>query len=124
FPFLVISSIFARDRDTGWLRDLYPYLERFLRWWMENRSDDQGWFHADCSWESGQDGSARFRVSGDTPGASTVDVRTVDIEASMAHAYRAMAYFAGILEKGDQVAHWEGLAAEAVRRVRSMYVDG
>src|SRR5690606_9590296 len=77
FPFLVISSIFARDRDTGWLRDLYPYLERFLRWWMENRSDDQGWFHADCSWESGQDGSARFRVSGDTPGASTIDVRTV-----------------------------------------------
>ncbi|MBK8021954.1 MAG: hypothetical protein IPK19_11150 [Chloroflexi bacterium] len=124
FGFLVIQSILARDGDLVWLRDLYPYLERFLQWWMENRADDHGWFHADCSWESGQDGSQRFRLSGDTPGASTVDVRTVDIEASMAHAFRAMAEFALRLEREADVRRWNELAEDRARRVRSMYVDG
>ena len=41
----------------------------FVEWWLANRTDAQGWFHTVCSWESGQDGSKRFKVAGDNPGA-------------------------------------------------------
>ena len=60
FPFFAIQSIYRRDRDDHWLRRLYPYLKAYLEWWLVNRTDAAGWFHADNSWEAGQDGSKRF----------------------------------------------------------------
>lgn len=124
FPFFVIQSLFLRDPDTYWLQQIFPYLERFIEWWMQNRADDEGWFHADCSWESGQDGSRRFLVSSDRPGASAVDVRTVDIEASVAHAMQMLADFAHQLNLPANEEHWRKLAGEHLQRVRAMYMNG
>lgn len=124
FPFFVIQSLYLRDPDVYWLERIFPYLERFIEWWMQNRSDAEGWFHADCSWESGQDGSKRFLISGDRPGGSAVDVRTVDIEAAVAQAMQALAGFARILNLPTSEERWQRLAEDRLRRVRSMYVDG
>lgn len=124
FPFFVIQSLFLRDPDIYWLERIFPYLEQFIDWWMQNRSDAEGWFHADCSWESGQDGSKRFLISGDRPGGSAVDVRTVDIEAAVAQAMQALAGFARILNLPASAERWQRLAEDHLRRVRSMYVDG
>ena len=124
FPFFVIQSMFLRDPDRDWLRKIFPYLESFLGWWMENRTDGEGWFHADCSWESGQDGSKRFLVSGDTPGASTTNVRTVDIEASVVQAMQWMGTSAGLLNLPERASFWGQLASERLQRLRSMYVEG
>lgn len=124
FPFFVIQSLYGRDPDIYWLGQIFPYLERFIDWWMQNRSDSEGWFHADCSWESGQDGSKRFQISGDRPGGSAIDVRTVDIEAAVAHAMQVMTIFARLLNLPASEARWSALAQDRLQRVRSMYVDG
>lgn len=123
-PFLTIQSLYLRDRDDNWIKSLYPYLKAFIEWWLENRTDDSGWFHANNSWESGQDGSRRFLHGGAQEGTPATYVRTVDIEAAMAHGMMVMAAFARVAGYTRDVEMWEELAADRVKRTRSMYVDG
>jgi len=123
-PFFVINSLYTRDPDPEWLAELYPHLKTYLDWWLENRTDDDGWFHAANSWESGQDGSRRFLIPNHDPGAAASFVRTVDIEAAMAHAMTRMQDFAEILENHEDVSYWKGLTTRRVEAARSMFVDG
>jgi len=123
-PFFVINSIYTRDQDAEWLAELYPHLKEYLDWWLTNRTDDDGWFHAANSWESGQDGSMRFLIPNHDPGAAASFVRTVDIEAAMAHAMTRMQDFAKIIGKTEDVAYWKQLAGKRVESTRSMFVDG
>jgi len=123
-PFQVIKSIYLRDGDDAWLRRLYPHLKAFLQWWLDHRTDEDGWFHATCSWESGQDGSKRFLIDSHDPGAAAEFVRTVDIEAAMANAMKNMEYFAGIVGEIEDVATWQERADQRIEHTRSMYVEG
>lgn len=123
-PFHVINSIYKRDKDDKWLAELYPHLKNFLDWWLANRTDDEGWFHAANSWESGQDGSKRFLIPNHDPGAAADFVRTVDIEAAMAHAMLTMQAFALISDKPQDVAYWASLTKNRIESTRSMFVDG
>lgn len=124
FPFLVIQSIYRRDSDDAWIRRLYPHLKAFIEWWLANRTDEDGWFHADNSWESGQDGSRRFLHGDAQEGTPAHFVRTVDIEAGMAQAMLAMVDYARIAGHPDDIALWQRLAEDRIARTRSMYVDG
>ncbi|MBR5902549.1 hypothetical protein IKZ40_09465, partial [bacterium] len=123
-PFYVIRSIFFREHDINWLRKLYPYLRSFITWWLENRTDSEGWFHCDNSWESGQDGSKRFTFDGCSE-ADVVDfVRTVDVEAVMAHAMESMAIFAKLLGLENDIPYWQEMAKERIKRTREMFAEG
>ena len=121
-PFHVIHSIYLRDRDDAWIRDLYPHMKAYIEWWLNNRTDEEGWFHCACSWESGQDGSKRFLV--DDVATSAVNVRTVDIEAAMANAMKNMILFAEVAGENGDVAYWKKMADKRIRRTREMFVDG
>lgn len=123
FPFRVIHSVYCRYPDSDWLRKLYPYLAAYLEWWFANRTDDDGWFHCKCSWESGQDGSRRFLVEGN-PGAVSDYVRTVDVESSVAEALANMAVYAGVLGMREDEKRWRDLAHHRAEHTREMYVDG
>lgn len=121
-PFLTIQSIYLRDHDDAWIRQLYPLLKAYLEWWLANRTDADGWFHADCSWESGQDGSKRFLS--DTEGGTATFVRTVDIEAAVTHAMHTMAFYAQIAGSPEDQERWRLMAQEHTRRVQAMFYDG
>lgn len=123
-PFDVIHSIYLRDLDDDWVRALYPYLKAYVEWWLAKRTDEEGWFHANCSWESGQDGSKRFLVDSSDPGAVAEFVRTVDIEAAMASAMTRMALFADIAGREGDREQWKQRGAERVARTRAMFVKG
>ena len=123
-PFHVIRSIFNRDRDTEWIKALYPHMETFLNWWIEKRTDKDGWFHCKCSWESGQDGSKRFIVAEGNPAAVSDFVRTADVEAAMADAFRSMVIFAEVAGRPGDRERWKKLADKRVESTRSMCVDG
>lgn len=122
FPYHVIRSVYIATGDSTWINNLYPYLKRYIQWWMQNRTDQEGWFHCNNSWESGQDGSRRFLVEGE--GDPATFVRTVDVEASMAEAMQNMTTFAGIAGVPEDIAYWQELAQERVRHTHSMFVDG
>jgi len=123
-PFFMINSIYQRNRDDAWIRELYPYLKDFLQFWLENRTDEDGWLHSTCSWESGQDGSRRFLVSGHDPGAAAEFVRTVDIEAAMAAAMENMVLFAKVSGEDKDLEYWKNESEKRKTRVQEMYVNG
>jgi len=124
FPFLVIQSIYQRDGDDHWIRELYPHLKVFIEWWLAYRTDSEGWFHANNSWESGQDGSKRFLHGGAQEGTPADFVRTVDIEAGLAQGMLTMVDYAKIAGYERDVEMWRELAEDRINRTRSMYVDG
>lgn len=121
-PFHVIHSIYLRDRDDEWIKVLYPHMKSYIEWWLENRTDDEGWFHCACSWESGQDGSKRFLVEG--AATSAENVRTIDIEAAMANAINNMVLFAEVADEKKDVRYWKKMADDRIDRTRAMFVDG
>ena len=123
-PFLVIRSIYERDKDNKWLNEIYPYLKNYLDWWLKNRTDKDGWFHAANSWESGQDGSKRFLIPDHDPGSAADFVRTVDIEAAMAHAMLTMKYFAEITGEKEDAEYWEKKVGKRIQNTRDMFVNG
>lgn len=121
-PFHVIHSFYLRDNDAEWIKKLYPHMKSYIEWWLKNRTDDEGWFHCACSWESGQDGSKRFLV-GDVA-ESAENIRTVDIEAAMAHAIKSMVLFAEVAGETGDIKYWKDMADLRIGRTRDMFVDG
>jgi len=97
YPVRVAKHLFDRDRDTAWLQALFPALERFLTWWIQERSDAEGFLVYDNSWESGQDLSARFGPQKEGGGSTIREVRPVDLQAAMVDACATMAEFAAVL---------------------------
>ncbi len=100
-PSLTIRSIYARTRDRKWAQALYPYLEEFMRWWLENRTHSDGAFFFDNSWESGQDQSSRFRIEQKTGGAGVQHIEPVDLHAAISDFGGLLSQFAGILIPQD-----------------------
>ena len=123
-PFHVIHSIYLRDCDNTWIKKLYPHMKAYLQWWLENRTDEDGWFHASNSLESGQDASKRFLIEDSDPAAAAKYVRTVDIEAAMANAMNNMVLFATVAGEKQDVGYWKNLADKRIESTRSMFVDG
>jgi len=121
FPFIVLRALYAASGDDDWLAQLYPYLKAYLDWWLAQRTDEHGWFHCKCDWESGQDGSKRFP---EAEGGLAESVRTVDVEASMAQALQLMAALAERLGAREDAPRWAELAAQKTAATRTMFVDG
>ena len=124
YPFHVLSLLYSMSGDTAWVRDIYPHLKEYALWWLDHRTDAEGWLHCNNSWESGQDGSRRFLVAEHNEGAVADFVRTVDVEASMAQALRILAQFAALLNLPDDAARWKTLAEKRIANTRAMFFDG
>ena len=124
YPFHMIKAIYLATGDSMWVRKLYPHLKAYIDWWLENRTDKDGWLHCNNSWESGQDGSRRFLVAEHNEGAVADFVRTVDVEASMAEAMEIMRSFAVLAGKPGDVSLWTTLAERRKSNTRKMFVDG
>jgi hypothetical protein len=133
FPLWCLDLLYRRSGDIDWLTRLYPGVADYLRWWLEYRSDAEGWLGYACSWESGQDVSTRFG-SQQTGGSIIQHVRPVDLQASMAQGAGFLARWATLLmEAGvmlkeiDLVAEhetWRKVADEYTVKTRQMWQKG
>ncbi|MEQ7126069.1 hypothetical protein ABN034_16265 [Actinopolymorpha sp. B11F2] len=124
YPWLVVRQLAALRPDRDWLARLYPYLVRYLDWWLAHRRDADGWLVHACSWESGQDLSPRFGEQPLGGGHPTWSTRPVDLQAAFADAARAMAEFAVELGYGQDVARWSALAEDYGQRTEQLWNGG
>ena len=124
YPFKAIRAVYAMSADTSWLRRMYPHLRAYVLWWLENRTDREGWLHCNNSWESGQDGSRRFLVADQNEGAVADFVRTVDVEASMAEALGMLEQSATTLGLTADAKDWKALGVRRVANTREMFSQG
>lgn len=123
-PFYAYSIIYSRTRDVKWLREIYPYWSRYLRWWLKNRVDKDGWLHYKCSWESGEDLAPRFGPQ--TSGGQLIEhIRASELHAVMAHAAKTMAFYARELSLGiNEIKYWENVYETYSRKLQEMWFNG
>jgi Trehalase len=131
FPLWCCDQIFRRTGDRAWLRRLYPGAAAYLRWWLEHRSDAEGWLGYACSWESGQDVSTRFGTQ-QTGGTIIQHVRPVDLQASMAQGAAILSRWATLLAEEDnpendaysvEAERWQSVANDFTVKTRTMWHD-
>ena len=96
-PFLNLELLYLRTLDRAWLEQLYPYLVAYVEWWLEHRTDADGWLVYKCTWESGEDGNPRLDPSGSGDADISHRVRPVELQATLAHAAGVLAFFAAEL---------------------------
>ncbi len=130
FPLWCCDQLFRRTGDLGWLRRLYPRAAAYLQWWLDHRSDAEGWLVYACSWESGQDVSSRFGPQ-QTGGTIIQHVRPVDLQASMAQGSALLVRWATLLaaehpseDWSADIAHWRTVVDEFTRKTRLMWQHG
>ncbi len=132
FPLWCCDQIFRRTGDRDWLRRLYPGAAAYLRWWLQARSDAEGWLGYVCSWESGQDVSTRFGPQ-QTGGSIIQHVRPVDLQASMAQGATILARWATLLDEEDlpendayriEAERWQSVSEDFTLKTRQMWQNG
>ena len=120
-PFLNLELVYLRTLDRAWLEQLYPYLAAYVEWWLEHRTDADGWLVYKCTWESGEDGNPRLDPSGSGDADISHRVRPVELQATLAHAAGVLAFFAAELGRRDDRARWRRLERAFRRRTRQLF---
>ena len=119
YPFYCFLSIFGRHKNLDWLRELYPYLEKYLNWWLKNRTDEQGWAVYNCSWESGQDDSIKFLIDQPTGGEIVRHLHAVDLQAALVQAAAVMSDFCNNL--GSNPEKWDQVQSQFAEKTQAMW---
>jgi hypothetical protein len=134
YPLWCADQLWRRSGDISWLQQLYPGAAAYLRWWLEQRRDHDGWAIYICSWESGQDVSSRFGPQ-QTGGTIIQHVRPVDLQASIAQGAAILAGWAETLASAQatelqenpypaESVFWHGIATEFMVKTRLLWHDG
>ena len=123
-PFKNIEQLYWLNPDRQWLAEVYPRLAGYLDFWLENRTDEDGWITYHCTWEAGEDGSLRLDPggSGDNPIGHLV--RPVELQATVSHAAEVMSQFAKELGIDDDCAKWRQVAEWYRRRTLDLWHAG
>jgi len=97
-----VDAIYEATRDTAFIREMYPKLLAYHRWWYEYRDHNQngicefgscdGTLEA-AAWESGMDNAIRFDntvMVKNKQGAWSMDQESVDLNSFLALEYRLL----------------------------------
>jgi hypothetical protein len=124
FPFHCIELVYRRTGDRAWLAALFPYLEAYMDFWQGQRTDPQGRPFYKCSWEAGQDNSARFGITNDPSGGGALGEHLwpVDLQAAMTQNCWLLASWAAELESGQaRINRWNNLADRHFNLMQQMW---
>jgi hypothetical protein len=124
FPFHCIELVYRRTGDRAWLAELFPYLEAYIRFWQTERTDVQGRPFYKCSWEAGQDNSARFGITDDPSGGGALGEHLwpVDLQAAMTQSCWLLASWAAELGLSEaKIDGWNELAGRHFDLMQQMW---
>ena len=104
-----VDEIFTLNNDTAFVREMYPQLLKFYKWWYEKRDHNKngmcefgatdGTLEA-AAWESGMDNAIRFdntKMVQNGENAWSMDQENVDLNSYLAVEARLLKKFAGII---------------------------
>lgn len=109
-----VDEIFKVTSDTAFVREMYPQLLKYYKWWYAKRDHDHngicefgsvdGTLEA-AAWESGMDNAIRFdhsKMVKNAENAWSIDQESVDLNAFLALEYRLLKKMAGIINQPFQ----------------------
>lgn len=104
-----VNEVYEHTKDVGFLREMYPKLLKYHKWWYEKRDHDHngicefgsvdGTLEA-AAWESGMDNAIRFdgtKMLQNATDAWSCDQESVDLNGFLALEYTLLKKFAGII---------------------------
>lgn len=130
-----VAAVYAATGDREFVREVYPRLWRYHRWWYAQRDRDRdglcefGATRDDLTaarWESGMDNAARFdaaRLVAHGPGAWTLDQASADLNAYLYAEKRCLARLARLIGRRGDADRLEGEAGRLRRLIRSRMFD-
>jgi hypothetical protein len=119
-PFYNLERLFAQTLDGRWLAEIYPYLARYVEWWLAERTDADGWAVYKCTWEAGEDDNPRLDPERRGDNVVSAFVRPVELQATMALSAGVLARFATVLGKQDDATRWREVEAHYLARTREL----
>lgn len=106
-----VDEIYTCTKDTAFVREMYPQLVAYYKWWYAKRDHDHngmcefgstdGTLEA-AAWESGMDNAIRFdstKMVHNGGNAWSMDQESVDLNAYLAVECRLLKKFAGIIKE-------------------------
>ena len=130
-----IGSIFEKTGDLEFVRELYPRLVAYHRFWYAERDHDgdglceygstDGTIVA-ARWESGMDNAVRFddtEMLANGPGAWSMNQESVDLNAYLFREKEALAILAGALGKKSEADQWTDEAVSLKKKIRNEMFD-
>lgn len=104
-----VDEIFTHTGDTAFVREMYPQLLSYHRWWYNKRDNNRngicefgsvdGTTEA-AAWESGMDNAIRFdnaKMVKNTDDAWSFNQESIDLNAYLALEYKLLNKFAGLI---------------------------
>ncbi len=130
-----VAKIYQKDKDTSFIKELYPKLKLYHNWWYNKRDHDKDglceYGSTDGSliaakWESGMDNAIRFdnsKILKNSDGAYSIDQESVDLNAYLYAEKLYLAKLAKILEKNGDVIIYKAEAALLKEKIQSQFYD-
>ena len=120
-PFYNLERLYLLTLDDAWLAALYPYLARYVEWWLAERTDAEGWAVYKCTWEAGEDDTPRLDPERRGDNVVSEFVRPVELQATMALSASVLARFADRLGRADEAERWRSVAATYAEKTRTLW---
>ena len=104
-----VDEIFTHNADTAFVREMYPKLLSYYKWWYQKRDHDQNGMcefgstdgtRIAAAWESGMDNAIRFddaKMLKNDDDAWSLDQESVDLNAYLALECKLLKKFAQLL---------------------------
>ncbi len=128
-----IEEILRADGDLGFVREMYPRLVAYHRWWYRDRDHDgdglcefgstDGTVIA-ARWESGMDNAVRFddtEMVENGEGAWSMDQESVDLNAYLYREKLALGKLAAAIGRAGEATAWSREAEELAPRIREQF---
>lgn len=122
-----VAVVDRRAPDDDFLKKVYPGLVRFGEFWMRERGGARdglafyGGPHAGN--ESGWDNSVRWDGGYQLAKSNDLRLWAIDLNCYLYMHYRALAYLAGRLQRGDEASQWAKRAEEIAQRINARLWD-
>lgn len=130
-----VAKIYEKDKDTEFVKYMYPKLKLYHQWWYNKRDNDQDglceYGSTDGSliaakWESGMDNAIRFdnsKIVKNGENAYSIDQESVDLNAYLYAEKLYLAQLAKALNKQEEVTQYTKEAAALKNRIQTQFYD-
>jgi putative isomerase len=130
-----VWKIYLATKDESFLREMYPKLVRYHKWWYAKRDHDHNGLCEYGStdgtvvaarWESGMDNAARFddvKMLRNDDGAFSLDQESVDLNSYLYAEKLYLADISEVLKQHEESARWRNDAELLRARIRQRMFD-
>lgn len=130
-----VWKIFQETSDTSFLKEMYPKLKRYHRWWYKNRDHDSNGLceygstdgtRIAAAWESGMDNAVRFdeaEMIKNNESAWSLSQESVDLNAYLFAEKNFLAQIADKIGKPKESANFKKEAASLKQKINNQMYD-